>query len=326
MAPSRRRLLAAMAASASIAGCVSDGDSGDDSDGGGDDGGGDGMDGGSTDGGGTSGDGGGSGDGSSDGGTNGGAVTVETAQHDQLGEILVDGDGMTLYMFDPDPQGEGSSTCTDSCAQSWPPLTTDGEPSTGSGVSASLSTFDRADGSTQVAANGWPLYYWQGDSEPGDATGQGVQGVWWVLRPDGTPVRPTVKVREHSELGNILVDGQGMTLYMFDSDTQGSGSSTCSGGCADNWPPLSVEDGTMAGSNVEAELTTFEREDGSTQVAANGWPLYYWQGDSEPGDATGQGVQDVWWVLDPSGAPIRGSGGSSSGGGSSDGSDGSTDY
>ena len=88
------------------------------------------------------------------------------------------GDGMTLYMFGPGPQGEGSSACTDGCAESWPPLRTDGEPSTGSGVGASVSAFERADGSTPVAANDWPLYYFAQDSEPGDATEEGLLDVW----------------------------------------------------------------------------------------------------------------------------------------------------
>jgi len=60
---------------------------------------------------------------------------------------------------------------------------------------------------------------------------------------------------------------------------------------------------------VTAELTTYEREDGQTQVAANGWPLYYFANDETPGDTNGQGVGDVWWVLDPAGMPIREDGG-----------------
>jgi len=188
MAPTRRAWLATIAASASLAGCLGDGDSD-----GGDDGSTNGTtDGDSTDGGSNDGDG-GTDEGSNGGGDNadsdGASLTVSTAEHEQLGEILVDGDGTTLYMFDPDPQGDGASECTDDCAASWPPLVTeDGVEGDGS-VTASLSTFERADGSTQVAANGWPLYYWQGDSEPGDATGQGVNDVWWVLDPEGMPIR-----------------------------------------------------------------------------------------------------------------------------------------
>ncbi len=115
-----------------------------------------------------------------------------------------------------------------------------------------------------------------------------------------------VQVTSH-DLGAILVGPDGMTLYNFDSDTQGAGESTCYDGCAEAWPPLTVEDesAVTAGSEVTAELTTFERDDGSLQVAANGWPLYYFASDEEPGDANGQGANDVWWVLRPDGTPVR---------------------
>ena len=118
-----------------------------------------------------------------------GGPTVQVRSHPDLGEILVGPDGMTLYMFDQDTQGEGASTCYDSCAGTWPPLIA-GSPTSGEGVAAELATFDRETGDAQVAAAGWPLYYYAPDESPGDATGQGVGDVWWVLAPDGTPIRP----------------------------------------------------------------------------------------------------------------------------------------
>ncbi|WP_440990780.1 COG4315 family predicted lipoprotein [Haloarchaeobius baliensis] len=123
--------------------------------------------------------------------TAGGDATVAVRSHPDLGDVLVGPDGLTLYMFDQDERGAGASSCTGGCADAWPPLTVDGEAMAGAGVSATLSTFDRGDGSTQVAANGWPLYYYASDTDPGDATGQGVNDVWWVLAPDGSPVRPS---------------------------------------------------------------------------------------------------------------------------------------
>ena len=116
-----------------------------------------------------------------------------------------------------------------------------------------------------------------------------------------------MRTRSHAELGTVLVDSAGMTLYMFDDDTRGSAESTCTDSCIEAWPPLTVESATAlsAGDEVSAELGTFERADGATQVTANGWPLYYFASDEEPGDAKGQGVGDVWWVLDASGSPVR---------------------
>jgi predicted lipoprotein with Yx(FWY)xxD motif len=119
---------------------------------------------------------------------------------------------------------------------------------------------------------------------------------------------PTVAVRSHPDLGDVLVGPDGLTLYMFDQDTEGEAASSCSGGCADIWPPLTVDGSASAGDAVTAPLETFEREDGSTQVMAGGWPLYYYASDSEPGDVTGHGSNDVWWVLDPDGEPVRSSG------------------
>ena len=123
--------------------------------------------------------------------------------------------------------------------------------------------------------------------------------------PTPTASGTTVQVRSHPDLGEVLVDSEGRTLYMFASDTRGEGASTCSGGCANAWPPLTVEETATAGEGVTAGLTTFEREDGSTQVAADGWPLYYFASDENPGDANGQGANDVWWVLRPDGTPVR---------------------
>ncbi|MFC4541214.1 plastocyanin/azurin family copper-binding protein [Halosolutus amylolyticus] len=115
---------------------------------------------------------------------------------------------------------------------------------------------------------------------------------------------PTVQVRDHAEYGEILVDADEMTLYMFDQDTQGAPETACDGDCADAWPPLTA-DTAVAGDDVTAELDTFERATGEMQVIANGWPLYGFAQDDAPGDARGQGSNDIWWVLGPDGTPIR---------------------
>ena len=125
----------------------------------------------------------------------------------------------------------------------------------------------------------------------------------------------TVQVRDHPDLGEVLVGPDGLTLYMFDQDEQGAGASSCTGGCADAWPPLTVDGEAMAGEGVGAALSTFERGDGSMQVAANGWPLYHYASDTEPGDATGQAANDVWWVLAADGSPVRSTGTTTGGGG-----------
>jgi predicted lipoprotein with Yx(FWY)xxD motif len=111
-------------------------------------------------------------------------------------------------------------------------------------------------------------------------------------------------------LGTVLVDGQGFTLYLFVPDKQ-SGTSTCYGLCAQGWPPLLLPTGVtapLAGPGVKSSLLgTTRRTDGTTQVTYNKWPLYLWVNDAEPGQATGQGINNLgglWYVLSPAGQEI----------------------
>lgn len=148
---------------------------------------------------------------------------------------------MTPYLFDDETRGTSKSACTDGCAAAWPPLKTTGTPQAGDGVAAELATFEGADGATQVAAGGWPLYRFADDVAPGDAGGQAVGDSWCVLAPDGTPKRPeraSVAVRSNAEYGDLLVDGDGTTLDMSERDERGAGKSACTGDCASAWPPL----------------------------------------------------------------------------------------
>ena len=107
-------------------------------------------------------------------------------------------------------------------------------------------------------------------------------------------------------LGNILVDSQGRTLYLFAKDT--GSKSTCSGGCATAWPPLRASGKPTAGSGVKASsLGTTPRSDGKPQVTYNGHPLYGYQGDSNAGDTNGQAITafgGAWYVLSASGNAI----------------------
>jgi predicted lipoprotein with Yx(FWY)xxD motif len=102
-----------------------------------------------------------------------------------LGKILTTGDGMTLYLFTPDTGTK--STCTGGCARAWPALK---GPATGDGVEADdLGTTTRDDGSTQVTFYGHPVYTYAGDSAPGDVSGQGTGGKWYVIDADGNAVK-----------------------------------------------------------------------------------------------------------------------------------------
>jgi predicted lipoprotein with Yx(FWY)xxD motif len=114
------------------------------------------------------------------------AASVGTAKVGNLGTVLVDGTGLTLYLFQSD---HGStSSCTGSCASTWPALTTSGDATATDGADSSmLGTTTRDDGSTQVTYNGHPLYLYSGDSAPGDANGEGISDVWFAVTTQGTP-------------------------------------------------------------------------------------------------------------------------------------------
>jgi predicted lipoprotein with Yx(FWY)xxD motif len=113
-----------------------------------------------------------------------------------------------------------------------------------------------------------------------------------------------------SGLGNVLVDGQGRTLYLFEPDKQ-SGQSTCYATCAQGWPPLLLPSGVtapVAGAGVKASLLGItHRTDGTVEVTYNKWPLYLWVGDTTPGQASGQGLDNdggYWYVLSAAGNAI----------------------
>ena len=232
------------------------------------------------------------------------AVTLEVAGNDTLGKFLADGDGNTLYLFTKDTKG--TSNCYDKCATAWPPVIPDGSPTLKDGVDTALiSTTLRTDGSTQLTYNGWPLYYYFKDQAAGDTTGQAVSNVWWVVSGEGNPIKPaTVALTPTEQLGKILVDDAGMTLYLFTKDTPGV--TNCYGKCEMAWPPLLTLGQPTLGADVSAgAISTTVRKDGTVQVTYNGWPLYYYFKDHAPGDVTGQAVGKVWWVVSGEGNPIK---------------------
>jgi predicted lipoprotein with Yx(FWY)xxD motif len=114
---------------------------------------------------------------------NGTTVAVASST---LGDVLVDGDGRTLYAFTKDKGDQ--SACSGECATNWPALT--GSATAGTGVQAALlSTAMQANGDEQVTYGGRPLYYFAGDAKPGDTNGQGVGSVWFAVTADGELVQ-----------------------------------------------------------------------------------------------------------------------------------------
>src|SRR5262249_29058950 len=102
----------------------------------------------------------------------------------ELGKVLVDKQGRTLYLLTKDTATK--SNCSGACAQAWPPLTVSGSPTAGPGVTGTLTTIKRADGTTQVVIDGHPLYTFAADSKAGDTHGQEVADVWYAVTPQGS--------------------------------------------------------------------------------------------------------------------------------------------
>jgi predicted lipoprotein with Yx(FWY)xxD motif len=118
-----------------------------------------------------------------------------------------------------------------------------------------------------------------------------------------------LQARAISGLGQVVTDGQGFTLYMYAPDHRGV--SRCYGLCASQWPPLVLPRGVTrpkAGPGIRtALLGTVRRGNGALQVTYNRWPLYLWQGDTAPGQATGQADDmGLWYALSVSGAVDEG--------------------
>lgn len=121
-------------------------------------------------------------------GASGGVATIDVADNPDLGQILTDADGNTVYLFEKDENG--MSNCSGECAAQWPPVTTSGSPKVGAGADQSLiGTVKRDDGSEQVTYDGHPLYRYVGDTQPGDTNGNELElygAEWYAMMPDGS--------------------------------------------------------------------------------------------------------------------------------------------
>lgn len=246
--------------------------------------------------------------------------TISMVSDAKFGQILVDAQGMTLYIFTKDAADQ--SNCNDACLAKWPPLITTGTPKAGEGVDAAkLGSTKLADGRLIVTYNHMPLYYWVADKKPGDMSGQNIGSVWFVINPAGDPVKaefsaaapaqpaveePVIKVVSDAKFGQILVDAKGMTLYIFTKDAPDQ--SNCNAGCMAKWPPLITAGSPKAGDGVDAsKLGSTKLADGRLIVTYNHMPLYYWVNDTKPGDTTGQNVGSVWFVINPDGKSVQAS-------------------
>ena len=108
-----------------------------------------------------------------------------------------------------------------------------------------------------------------------------------------------------SSKGDIVVDGKGMSVYYFTKDVKDSGKSNCTGDCLVKWPPVIAATDTPKVEGVTGKVGTIDTPDGKKQVTVDGMPVYLWEKDKAPGDITGQGVGNVWYLVAPDGKMIK---------------------
>jgi predicted lipoprotein with Yx(FWY)xxD motif len=109
--------------------------------------------------------------------------------------------------------------------------------------------------------------------------------------------------------GQIVVDAKGMSVYFFTKDVKDSGTSACTGACIAAWPPVLTESDAPAAQGVTGTVGTISTPEGTKQVTVNGLPVYYYVKDKAAGDITGQGVNDVWYLVSPAGEMVKSSAG-----------------
>jgi predicted lipoprotein with Yx(FWY)xxD motif len=172
----------------------------------------------------------------------------------------------------------------------------------GQTVDVTLSPDQKMTVTLSVPTNGALLFYCRIHGPTGTAGSLGMQGAIYSAKGQSVvnpaTATPTVALRD-TPLGKVLVDGNGRTLYLRDSDT--ATQVTCTGACATIWPPVISSGSPQAAPGLDSsKLGTVTGANG-VQVTYNGHPLYLFAQDSAAGDTKGQGVGGVWWVISADG-------------------------
>jgi predicted lipoprotein with Yx(FWY)xxD motif len=238
------------------------------------------------------------------------AFQLKTDSH--FGSILADGSGNTLYFFSLD--ADGKSACTAGCLAIWP-VSYNAGTTFGAGLNASdFSSITRSDGSKQSTYKGWPLYTYAGDAAPGAVNGDGIQGIWFVAKPDytvmlavtqlvgndGVQYDSTYKPGTGATL--YMTDDHGVTLYSFTIDKSGKNNWTLSDFSNDAvWPIVQISSIQSVPSSLDksafSSITVFTKP----QMTYKGWPVYKFGGDANTRGNT-KGVSfptpGIWPVMD----------------------------
>jgi len=214
------------------------------------------------------------------------------------GVVYADNAGKTLYNSDRD--GPGKSSCQDACLKDWTPVPA-------AWVASSVGDWTvvpRADGSRQWAYRNKPVYTFNGDRKAGDAKGAEADSAWHPLMKSAKFFPPNVVIRSipYSNLPPALATADGKMLYLQDKykfNPQGTqrhdkiygnpGPAGCTAECTKTWIPLTAPPGAQGGD----DWTVVARDEGSSQWAYKGWPVYTYAEDAKPGDAKGEGIMHI---------------------------------
>jgi predicted lipoprotein with Yx(FWY)xxD motif len=125
-----------------------------------------------------------------------------------------------------------------------------------------------------------------------------------ITADPNNPAKSQLRAAKTFDLGLLLVDGTGYTIYRYDRDTPKPSRSNCNDACATKWIPVKAG-GNLAPIDVDQSLIgQITRDDGTQQLTLAGWPLYHFTGDSEPADTSGQGADQAWYPIAPDGKKI----------------------
>jgi predicted lipoprotein with Yx(FWY)xxD motif len=273
------------------------------------------------------------------------AGQLTLANDPNIGPILTDSTGFTLYRLSSEGALPAAPKCEGDCAKTWPPVPAEeAEPPAGLN-SRLLGSVRRADGSRQLTFAGLPMYRYSKDAKPGQVNGDKVDDTWFAGLPKDrvpglnealnadtgadvgdepaigdepstgndtdesgeeavTDDLPGLSVADDPDLGKIVVDARGRTLYRYVKDTDWPMTTACTGKCLDKWKPASVV-GKNDAKGIDPKLVIpFNRPDGIKQQTLNCWPLYWFTGET-PGEIKGQGLDGEWFAVTPDGSLVR---------------------
>lgn len=217
--------------------------------------------------------------------------TIQASVKSGIGDFLTDGNGMTLYYFANDTVGK--SNCTGACATIWPAFYASNMNVGANLNAADFGTITRSDGATQTTYDGWPLYNYSQDAQAGDTNGQGLGGIWFVA---AVPFY-NILLEDNVSAGVYLADDNGRALYMFANDTPAAAASACTGICSENWLPFDITQAIAVPAALNAgDFKEFTRADGKKQLAYKGYPIYRYSKDVNPGDISGNGMNNIWFL------------------------------